>query len=75
MKKSEATSGIKIEKGIPISQRRGSGITEVMRKMDIGDSFVVDCSARNGIGALAKNAGIKTTTRTIDGKVRVWRIK
>lgn len=73
---------IKIEKGVPIPHRRGSGPTEKypFSKMKIGDSFLVqgdkDSSA---IRVTASAAGRRlkftfTVHRGEDG-YRIWRIK
>lgn len=66
-----------IEKGIPIppkvSAKSKTGNMELLRAMEIGDSFVSD--KKSGYFCTpARIAGIKITTRKIeDGKIRVWR--
>ena len=64
---------LKIEKGVPLPPKnRKSGITNILRHMDIGDSFVGE-KGRN-YRATASYLGIKITERTIsERKVRVWR--
>ena len=63
---------IKIEKGIPIPERGGNGgLTATLRKMEVGDSFVVKrpCS----VHFCARQIGIKVKIRSIDDHtMRVW---
>ena len=73
---------MKIEKGIPIPTARGNGpfggFTDTLRKMKRGESVFFDKSnvsyARNA-HAIARQAGVKVATRTVDGGLRVWRIE
>ena len=71
-----------IEKSIPVPLGAGrqGGVLYPFRDMDIGDSIFVAgqastdgaaCSARN----LAQRSGLKFTSRTVDGGVRIWRIE
>lgn len=66
---------IKIEKGIPIAAHPiWGGQTKLLRSMQVGDSFVVPKTKRNGIASCAKSAGIKIVTRSISGaEIRIWR--
>jgi hypothetical protein len=66
----------KIEKGIPMPARHKlAGITEIMKKMEIGDSIVVHSGARPNMKGYADRLGFKITTQKInEEQVRVWRI-
>lgn len=70
-----------IEKNIPIPKhargRRKNGIQPTMRRLQIGDSFLVEDPKGKGRGLAtsAKNVGIKITTRSVEGGIRVWRIE
>jgi hypothetical protein len=66
---------IKIEKGIPLPRKFDlEGITDAMKTMAIGDSFVVPLGSRTNMKGYAIRLGIKITTRKINEKeVRVWR--
>lgn len=76
---------LKIEKGLPIPAhpKRGSGITCALRKMSVGDSFLVpaddiDIKLQSTITAqcsqFARNKAFKFTTRRVEGGYRVWKI-
>ncbi len=72
---------IQIDKGVPIRAiRRGrtKELGELLRRMDVGDSFLLTehpMSDRSLAKAAAKQAGIKLTSRTVEGGIRVWRIE
>ena len=68
---------IAIESGIPMIPRsRNTEIEIAMKKLGIGDSFVIPLDKRSGIGRCAIRCGIKTATRTIGANlVRVWRLE
>ncbi len=62
-----------IEKNIPISD--GYGITDFLRKMEIGDSAVVPAKQRASISTCGKQIGLIIKTRKIDDEnVRIWRM-
>jgi len=68
------SENIQIEKGIEIPTiRNKTGITETLRKMQIGDSIAI--TARHcDIYIPAKRIGIKVTIRAISRtELRVWR--
>lgn len=71
-----ANGELKIEKGIPIPPRRKSGMTEVLRALEVGDSVLLmtTYSSVGGIVYLAR-AGTekKFVTRTEGDGIRVWR--
>lgn len=70
---------MKIDKGIPIpapSKRNLPGITQTMRDLAVGDSFVIpkEAAANGGLYAVAGYVGIKITRKTNpDGSCRIWR--
>lgn len=72
---------LKIESGVPISQRcpRVNHWIEIMKKMKLGDSVILPDGYKRSRGNLSNYAliaGIEITTRRqMDGKVRMWRIR
>lgn len=64
----------KIEKGIPIPMSRETGLTAAIRKLKVGDSFVVTRVQRAQCAASGNRLGFKLATRNAEGGVRVWRI-
>ena len=71
---------MKIDKNIPIPSTRGSrtsGIRDAARRMNIGDSVVLDSlEAASSFRASINPIGMKVTIRKLeDGKYRAWRIK
>lgn len=80
------TTPLKIEKKVPIPTRRreNSAYEEVMRKLEVGDSFRVELSntpaSFQAIAArIANSIGIKVTVRSVKedgvGYWRIWRIE
>lgn len=70
------SASIKIEKGIPIHIKSAYPFSS----MEIGDSFFVKGLDSGRFSsticyAKVKNPGMNFTSRTVDGGVRVWRIK
>lgn len=73
MKKDE----IKIERGVPIPEARGKGHSAVLRKMKKGESALFPTKI-GSIHSLLRQCGFGAgdfTCRTVDGGVRVWRLK
>lgn len=67
----------KIEKGVPIPApgRAVATIVEVVRSMEIGDSFVANHPPTTFYGA-AKYNNMKVSVRKLEGGgFRIWRIK
>jgi hypothetical protein len=65
---------VKIEKRVPIPPTgKTVGMVDAMKKMSVGDSFVLP----EGIQpyGYARNAGIKITVKKQGEVYRVWRIK
>lgn len=68
-------NSIKIEKGVPLPARgKANGMTDALRQMAIGDSFVVPLKSRGSALAIAQRLAVKVASRQ-EGKqnVRVWR--
>ena len=71
----------KIEKGVPMtapSRVRSGKWKDLLGKMDVGDSVVVNNKHRQQLHAISKRLGIKYKTRTIckeSNTVRFWRTK
>lgn len=63
---------ITIEKNIPIDISKSNDIRDAFRRMEIGDSILVD--NQSYLHQCAKYAKIKIKTKSKDGKTRVWRI-
>jgi hypothetical protein len=69
---------IKIERGIPIPapKKAKTGVTDALRTMAVGDSFVIPMVRRENIFHAAAKVGIKVTIRKINlNELRVWRTK
>lgn len=79
----ELVSGISIEKGVPLLPKlhKYAGISDTLRKMEPGDSFVLERDDSNrrayrGVHATAARLGVKITVRSQgDGTYRIWRVK
>jgi len=79
----------KIEKGIPVPERKGKSFLYPFEKMEVGDSFIFSNTYSRSIHSYASNAarnwknhspikGVKDwffTTRKIDNSIRIWRVK
>ncbi|MGB9154363.1 MAG: hypothetical protein WCD70_14890 [Alphaproteobacteria bacterium] len=67
-----------IEKNIPIPIRKGissfKGITEVLKRTEVGDSFLWPTPTGNGLSSMAGAIGMEITVRKVDGGIRVWRL-
>ena len=70
---------IKIEKDVPMPEFRASGVTAALRRMDVGDSIFLRGKKSSNVTSLAailtKKTERKFATRTVEGGIRVWRIK
>ena len=67
----------KIEKNVPMPTARGytKGLTDALRRMEVGDSFVIEKAKRQSVYGTAKRLGDrKISVREVDGAYRVWRI-
>lgn len=66
-----------IEKNVPLptTVERSKGLTYTMRRMEVGDSILIEKGLSALAHSVAKKLGDrKIATRTVDGKCRVWRI-
>ena len=66
-----------IEKNVPMPTGRGyaKGMTDAIRRMEVGDSFVIEKLKRRSAYVAAKRLGDrKISVREVDGAYRVWRI-
>lgn len=75
MKKSDLL--YEIEKNIPIPPPSQWGKNlNFIKKLEVGDSFVVEKRSRGSIVTSARRTEIVLATRVLeDGRVRVWRTK
>lgn len=75
-------TAIKVEKNVPIPpQMRPRSSAIPFEKMEIGDSIFIPCKdkkakgrATSSVAMYAKKHGVKFTTRTVTGGIRVWLI-
>lgn len=66
----------KIEKNIPLPDKKSGKNIRLLKSMEVGDSFVIEIKSRSSFLISAAREGIKITTRSIgNGKIRVWLIK
>ena len=67
----------KIEKNIPISIHGKSGVwSRLATEMEIGDSILLETrSQAMGLCTSLKRFGYKSTTRTVDKGLRVWKME
>lgn len=67
-----------VDKNVPIPCKSSileGGITETLRSMEIGDSFVIGRERRNQVLTTADRLGVAVTTRCISAEeARVWKI-
>lgn len=65
----------KIEKGIPMPKARKTGITDLLRSMQVGDSVLVTKKDARSMLVINKRVEIKIATRKVsETEMRVWRI-
>ena len=65
---------IKIEKGIPIPSIKFTGLTAILRRLDVGDSILWLPTHVSNLHTTAKAIGIQIATRTEGDRRRIWRI-
>lgn len=79
MKKKQAPSDFKVEKGIRLPKYHTAPRKYPFDEMKVGDSFFIKgihVSSLDASRQLAEErTGFKFTARTMDGGARVWRIK
>lgn len=70
---------IEIEKNIPTPKKRSKWQKYPFSEMEVGDSFLVGIEKRNSISTTInhhkKRHGGDFTCRSVEGGIRVWRIK
>lgn len=71
---------LRIEKGVPIKAFYEAGNTELLKKMEVGDSVFISNNSttqqtRNRFYSIAKRIGIKVIIRKVEGGARMWRIE
>jgi len=65
---------MKIEKNIPIPLKR-SRLRDILNQMDVGDSVLLDTKSEYvAMRHSALSLGFTIASRTIDDKIRVWRM-
>lgn len=66
---------LEIEKNVPLPpSNNGTGLSAVLRSMEIGDSVLVESTKKNRLtAAFAKHAPRKFSQRKQEGGIRVWR--
>jgi len=71
----------KIDQKVPLPRRKAGrdGSKYPWREMKVGDSFFVQTENAGNLRSLASNTGRKLnavfTARSVEGGVRVWRVK
>ncbi len=68
---------MEIEKGIPIPNRNKSdySMSEILRKMAVGDSIVIEKKKSAGWRSSARSLGIRVATRPVsETETRLWRV-
>lgn len=67
---------IKIEKNIPMPNGQHSPYRDVLKQMDVGDSFLLRKQSVQSVRNATKGLEIGVATRTVDdANVRIWRVK
>lgn len=68
------TFKIETEVPIPEPKHENSGLTETLRKMNVGDSIVLTAAQVLSLTRIAKDAGVKITRRReSENEFRVWK--
>jgi len=66
---------VEIEKGVPMPTKW----KEVVAKMEVGDSFLIESGKPGGTRSIilnaAKSLGMKIMSRKVEGGVRFWRVQ
>jgi len=70
---------LEIESGIPLPAVRGSGFTEALSAMEIGQSVLMSDVTSSSLASVryayvSKKLGRKFSARKVEGGIRVWRI-
>jgi hypothetical protein len=59
---------------IPLPKQRMSGLTDMIRRLSIGDSFFWPVNSSKGLHATALRLKVKITIRKEEEGVRIWRV-
>ena len=66
---------IKIEKNVPVPPSRKFGMGQIIRELEVGDSFLFTTDKPQNVSAVFKSVGYKSAMRDQkDGTYRFWRI-
>ena len=78
-------TNLKIEKGIPVPEKRASGKWEILGRMEVGDSIFIPFNGDSAFVVRNRiNGAIKPTKTMLDRKfctrkvgdgIRVWRLQ
>ena len=68
---------LKAEKNVPLPVAKASGVSAFLKTLKVGESVLVPGLKINNADAAVKYAGLqgRAKCRTMDGGVRIWRIK
>ncbi len=69
---------MKIDKGVPIPPKRTGrfkGLTETVRRLQLGDSVLLKGAHIGNITSMIARVDGKFTCRTQPGGVRIWRVE
>jgi hypothetical protein len=64
---------LKIEKNIPMPERKRSELSETCQEMNVGDSFYTSVKARPNLAAIAAKTGRQFRVAPEGAGWRVWR--
>jgi hypothetical protein len=74
MKSTKIIHGVRIEKNVPMPAGVNGYRREILRAMEIGDSFVAPIPEREVWRRIALHMGVNLLTRTINAKeARIWK--
>lgn len=64
-----------IEKGVPMPEYKGSktGMTRIIRQLQIGDSFLIEPQAYDITKAIASRHKVRIVSAKEGDNIRVWR--
>lgn len=70
------TKGVKIEKGIPLPAPIETSFTNLVRKLEVGDSIFLAGKSPGSFGWVTKFVPtFKLAMRSVEGGTRIWRLK
>ena len=66
----------KIEQGVPLPPQRKTGLTQALRRLNVGDSFLWPTDGVSGLHISSLRLGVTVVRRSVgNGMSRVWRTK